>query len=308
MILATFTDLEQFAVDGLINGSLYGLIGLSFGLIVAVTGRFHFAWAIAFGIAGYFSAYFVNHYQWPILLAVIVWIAGSALFSILLELFIYRPVAARSGANALLAVFVASFGVTLAGANLIRLIVQARVESEPLYWVTVSTKHIGTVTFTSLDIISVITVWACAVILWALLRYTPLGRQIRAVQVNPTMAQAVGIRPEWTYVIVFAIGSILAGVVAVLYAMKNAATPDMGLDPVFYAFVVAFLAGLGRSPLWIMVVGTALGVLEGISADIVSTEWQPVVVFGILLVLLVLRAAAAWRPTTFRRLPAVITR
>ena len=122
------------------------------------------------------------------------------------------------------------------------------------------------------------------------------------------MAQAVGIRPEWTYVIVFVLGSVLAGVVAVLYAMKNAATPDMGLDPVFYAFVVAFLAGLGRSPLWIMVVGTALGVLEGISADVVSTAWQPVVVFGILLVLLVLRAAAAWRPTTFRWLPSVITK
>lgn len=305
---SALTEFIQFAVDGFFNGALYGLIGLSFGLIVAVTGRFHFAWAIAFGITGYFSAYLINNYQLAIVPSVLIGLAGGVVFSILVELLVYRPVAARSGANAMLAVFVASFGITLAGTSLIRLIVQARVESEPLNWVAIDTQQIGDIFFTTLDVISVVTVWICAFLTWALLRYTKLGRQIRAVEVNPLMAQAVGIRPERTFVIVFALSSLLGGVVAILTAMRNAATPDMGLDPVFYAFVVAFLAGLGRSPLWIMVVGTALGVLEGVSVEFVSTQWQTVVVFGILLILLLLRAAAAWRPTTFRRLPGVITR
>jgi branched-subunit amino acid ABC-type transport system permease component len=53
-----------------------------------------------------------------------------------------------------------------------------------------------------------------------------------------------------------------------------------------------------------MVVGTALGVVEAVSAEFVSVEWQQVVVFGLLLVLLIVRAGQAWRPGLFR-LPAL---
>lgn len=84
--------------------------------------------------------------------------------------------------------------------------------------------------------------------------------------------------------------------------MDNAASADMGSGPVFYAFVVAFLAGLGRSPLWIMLVGTAVGVAEGLSAKLFATQWQCVVVFAILLLVLIAKAAHAWRPTLFRLL------
>jgi branched-chain amino acid transport system permease protein len=114
------------------------------------------------------------------------------------------------------------------------------------------------------------------------------------------MAEAVGINTGRTYVIVFAIGTILAGLAAQLVAMKFAATPEMGQTPLFYAFVVAFLAGLGKSPLWIMLVGTFLGVIESVSAEVVSVSWAPAVVFGILLVALIFKAANAWRPTLFR--------
>jgi branched-subunit amino acid ABC-type transport system permease component len=143
-------------------------------------------------------------------------------------------------------------------------------------------------------------VWALGIATWALLRFTPLGRRIRAVQVNEEMSEAVGINPGRTYIVVFAIASLLGGWAAVLTAMKYAGTPSMGLTPVFYAFVVAFAAGLGRSPLRIMVVGTLLGVVEGASAQVLNVNWQQVVVFAILLGYLVVKAAHAWRPRMFR--------
>ena len=73
----------------------------------------------------------------------------------------------------------------------------------------------------------------------------------------------------------------------------------MGEQPLFYAFVVAFLAGLGKPPLWIMLVGTFLGVVESVSAEVVSVSWGQAVVFGILLVALIVKAARAWRPRLF---------
>jgi len=307
MPIASLTETLQFASDGFINGAFYGLIGLSFGLIVAVTGRFHFAWAVAFAISGYFAAYLINHNQFAILPAVLIGVAGGVLFSVLLELLVYRPVARRAGPNALLGVFVASFGITIAGQALIQLIVQSRIASEPLNWIPIDSQDVGGVTFTTLDIWAVGVFWACAVLTWALLRFTPLGREIEAVRVNPMMARVVGIRTGRTYVVVFVIGSLLGGIAAIFFAMDNAATADMGTEPVFYAFVVAFLAGLGSSPLWIMLVGTLLGVVEGLSAELFSPQWQTVVVFGILLALLVIKAAHAWRPTLFR-IPAALAR
>jgi branched-chain amino acid transport system permease protein len=288
MPIATSETL-QFAVDGFINGAFYGLIGLSFGLIVAVTQRFHFAWAVAFAITGYFTAYLINHNGYAPVPAAAIGPAGGALFSVLLEL------------------FVASFGATIAGQALIQLIVNSRIASEPLNWIPIDPHEIGGVAFTTVDVWAVAVFWACAVLTWALLRFSPLGREIQAVRVNPQMARAVGIRTERTYIVVFVLGSLLGGIAALFYAMDNAASADMGTNPVFYAFVVAFLAGLGTSPLWIMSVGTGLGVVEGLSAQIFSPQWQTVVVFGILLGLLVIKAAHAWRPTLVR-LPAVLAR
>lgn len=302
MILVSVTTFLNFVVDGLIRGSGYGLIGLSFGLIIAVTTRFHFAWAVSYAIVGFFAAYISNHSGIPVVLAIVISMIGASLFSVATEVLVYRRVALRAGANGLLAVFVASFGITIAGQSLIHLVVFGGSGSgnERLNWIPQNTIRVGDVTFTSLDLISVAVVWGCAAAVWAMLQHTALGRRIRAVQVNPTMAEAVGIHTERTFILVFVLSSVLAGVAALFETMRAAATPEMGLTPVFYAFVVAFAAGIGRSPLWIMAVGTALGVVEGTSAAFVSVAWQSVTVFGILLVLLTVRAANAWRPTLFR--------
>jgi branched-subunit amino acid ABC-type transport system permease component len=306
VILGSLTTFVDFALDGVVNGSAYGLMGVSFGLIVAVTTRFHFAWAIGFMLAGFFTAYLVNHTGVPVVLAVIIAMAGAALFSVACEVLVYRPVAARTGENALLAVFVASFGITIAAEAIVRLAVfgGTGAGNESLNWIAETPIRIGPVGVTTLDVVAVVVVWSCAGAWWAALRFTRSGRSVRAVEVNTQMAQTVGIRTERIYVLVFVIASLLASVVAVFETMRSAANPSMGLTPVFYAFVIAFAAGLGRSPLWVMVVGTALGVVEAVSAEFVSVEWQQVVVFGLLLVLLIVRAGQAWRPGLFR-LPAL---
>jgi branched-chain amino acid transport system permease protein len=302
VVVASISGFIQYLVDGFINGSAYGLIGLSFGLIVAVTGRFHFAWAASYAIAGFFAAWLASQKGLAPVPAVVIAIAGAVLFSCLLELLLYRPIGKRLGPQALLAIFVASFGVTIATGNLISLVVGTANGADTLTWISTRSLHVGKITFTVLDVVWVASVWALGIATRALLRYTALGRRIRAVQVNEKMSESVGINPGRTYIVVFAIASLLGGWAAVLTSMKYAATPTMGLTPVFYAFVVAFAAGLGRSPLRIMVVGTLLGVVEGASAQVLNVNWQQVVVFAILLGYLVVKAAYAWRPRMFHAL------
>src|SRR3954449_2808267 len=102
LVIASVSGFAQYVVDGFINGSAYGLVGLSFGLVVAVTGRFHFAWAVAYALTGFFAAYIANHTGVPAVPAVIIALLGAALFNCFCEVAIYRPVERRAGAQALL--------------------------------------------------------------------------------------------------------------------------------------------------------------------------------------------------------------
>ena len=299
--LASITGFIQYCVDGFINGSSYGLIGISFGLIVVVTGRFHFAWATSYAIAGFFAAYIADTTSIPVVPAILIGIAGAVVFNIGCEVAVYRPVERRAGDNSLLAIFVASFGLTIAVPNLITWIVGSTPASgENLNWISSATHSIGGVTFTTLEVVWVIAMWTFAVGHWLLLKYSSLGRRIRAVQVNPGMAEAVGINSGSIFLAVFAISAILGGVAAVFFAMQYTATANMGLTPVFYAFVVAFAAGLGSSPIRIMVVGALIGIIEGASAQWLNVQWQQVVVFAVLLIYLIGKAARAWRPSLFQ--------
>jgi branched-chain amino acid transport system permease protein len=301
LALASVLGFVQYVIDGLINGSGYGLIGLSFGLIVAVTGRFHFAWATSYALVGFFTAYIVATTGIPVVVSVIIGMAAGAVFNVLAEVLVYRPVEKKAGSQALLAIFVASFGLTIAVPNLITWIVgSGPAGGEDLTWISTAPHTIGGVTFTTLDIVNVAVSWICVIATWAMLKYTSLGRRIRAVQVNPGMSEAVGINSGNISIAVFVISALLGGVAAIITTLRFTGTADMGETPVFYAFVVAFAAGLGRSPIRIMIVGTLIGIVEGASAQVLNVQWQQVVVFAILLIYLIVKAARVWRPSLFQ--------
>jgi branched-chain amino acid transport system permease protein len=299
--LASTSGFVQYVIDGLINGSGYGLIGLSFGLIVAVTGRFHFAWATSYALVGFFSAYIADTSGIPIVPSIIIGMLMGVVFNILAEVLVYRPVAKKAGTQTLLAIFVASFGLTIAVPNLVAWIVGGGpAGGENLNWISTAPHTIGGVTFTTLDVVYVVVTWACGIATWGLLKYSSLGRRIRAVQVNPGMSEAVGINSGNISIVVFVLSALLGGVAAIFATMRYTGTADMGETPVFYAFVVAFAAGLGRSPIRIMIVGTAIGIVEGASAQWLNVQWQQVVVFAILLIYLIFKAARVWRPSLFQ--------
>jgi len=280
-------DAAQLALDGLVNGSLYGLLGASLGLILGVTGRFHFAHAFVFTIAAYVPAVIADSFDLPYPLEMAAGLAGAAAAGMLVEGLVYRPLARSSGAFALLTVFVASLGIGIAGENLIRLVEGSA--SKPVTGPLITGLSFAGFTMTSLDAASVVVFWLLLAGLAAGLRHTQTGRIIRAVRVNPDMALAVGIRPGRVHLLVFAIGSTLAGVAAIFVALKYAAVPDMGNRPLVYAFVVAFLAGTRSSPLTVGLAGLFLGLVESLSGIWLSAQWSSLVVFAVLFLYLALR-------------------
>jgi branched-subunit amino acid ABC-type transport system permease component len=279
----------QLLLNGLVSGAVYGLLGVSFALIFSVTGRFHFAYSLTYMLAAVTAVTVVDGGQ-PLIVGALVGVVVAAVLGVLIELMVYRPIGQRGGWAGPLSVAIASLGVTIAGQNLVQLAWGSET-ARSLNGFNVSVIKLGSdVTLTSLDLL---TFGVCAALIVALavtMRWAPLGRSIEAVRAEPEMARVVGLSPGRIGLIVFAIGSALAGVLGILAAIKTAATPEMGFDPLFYAFVVTFVAGAARPPLVVAGVGVAVGVVESMSALAIPTVWATTVVFGILFAYLVLLA------------------
>lgn len=167
----------------------------------------------------------------------------------------------------------------------------------PTYNIDLTESQVFTVGSITVSAIKAVTVGFCAVALvglWFTLARTSVGRKMRAVEANPVLAATYGIRVKWIFVLVFALGSAIPGVLGILQASTYAASPTMGEATIIYAFVVAFL-GRNRGPLVMGLIGIGLGVAEALIG-----QWFGLI-FRNLVVFLVLFAFIALRPYLGRR-------
>jgi branched-chain amino acid transport system permease protein len=283
------------------------MLGAGFGLIIGVSGRFHFAYATSFVLGVYVTESMLDAgaARYP---AIAIGIAAAAASGVAFEWGLYRPLVQKHPEGALLGVFVTSLGVVILGENVIRLVWGSDPQSlTPGF--SVSNVSLGHgVSITTMDEFTLGVSTAVVLSLWLYLRAARFGRAIRAVQENPVMATVVGVSPGFVYLVVFAVGSLIAGIGGVIFTMRGALLPDSGLQPTFTAFVVVFLAGLRSSPLRFGITGVAIGVIESLSSVYISAQWASVVVFGVLFVAIALTPylSARTRIPTFRRQQAGI--
>lgn len=119
---------------------------------------------------------------------------------------------------------------------------------------------------------------------------TKYGRAIRALADNPKLSVVRGVNVERLYMLIFAIGSLLAGFAVSLIAYDLGVRPEMGFPVMFVSLVAVIVGGVGYLP------GAAagaflLGLLQNLSLWQLSGRWQDVVVFGALLIFLLFRPA-----------------
>ena len=289
-------QVAQLTVAGIINGSFYALVGAGFGLILGITGRFHYAFALVFTFAAYVASVLEAPAGLPMPLAIVGGLLAAMALGVAIERFVYRPLARASGALSLLTIFISSLGLTIAGINLITLAWTAFSRSIEL--VPLRPLNFGAISFTSIEAILVVVSWLLILALSGLLSFSDLGRSIRAARGNPHLARILGLDPDAIYVSVFALGSLLCGAAGILDGARFAVQPNMGIRPVMFAFVVAFLGGTRSGPIVVGLAGLFIGLVESLSGLFVSPQWSSLVVFSVLFIYLVLR------PIDFRALRA----
>ncbi len=120
-------------------------------------------------------------------------------------------------------------------------------------------------------------------------KFTKLGKAMRATAQNPTAARLMGIDVDRVITATFCIGGALAGAASVVYGLHiNTVSFQMGYQNGLYAFTAAVLGGIGNLP-GAMLGGVVIGLVRSLGSQYVGEKWTSALVFGILIVLLVFR-------------------
>ncbi|MEK6609224.1 MAG: branched-chain amino acid ABC transporter permease [Myxococcota bacterium] len=139
------------------------------------------------------------------------------------------------------------------------------------------------------DVVAFASSFAVMAALYLFVRHSRLGKAMRATAQNPTAARLMGIDVDRVVGATFAIGGALAGFAAVVYGLYfNTIHYQIGYQNGLYAFTAAVLGGIGNI-LGAVLGGLVIGVVRAFSDQYVGAQWQPAVLFGVLILILVFR-------------------
>ncbi|MEU5785507.1 branched-chain amino acid ABC transporter permease [Micromonospora lupini] len=304
--------LGQHTVDGLSKGAIYALIALGYTLVYGVLRLINFAHSEVFMVGTFAVLILWNQLgvknNPPIgqailflVLGLIVAAVASGGTALALERVAYRPLRRKNAppliflitAIGLSLVFVELFGQVLP-----KLLggVLPDVFGRPRQIVGMPTiieqKTLFTIGNTGITNIQLI-VFVAAVAMMALLDWfinrTRYGRGVRAVAQNPETAALMGVNQERVIMLIFVLGGIMAGAAALLWSMRFGFTQNsIGFVLGLKAFTAAVLGGIGNLR-GALLGGLFLGIVEVYGATLFASNWEDVIAFVVLIVVLMFR-------------------
>ncbi|MCC6470078.1 MAG: branched-chain amino acid ABC transporter permease [Alphaproteobacteria bacterium] len=123
---------------------------------------------------------------------------------------------------------------------------------------------------------------------WAALRFTYLGKAMRASAEDPAMAAAFGVRERSLALLVAGTSAATAGIAGTFVALTATLAPAQIYAWIGVIFAVVIMGGLGN-PLGILAAGLLIGVSEALTMALTSPSWAPLVSFTLLIAVLILR-------------------
>ena len=299
VLLASFDSsvLINICINGLVYGFLYALIALGYTMVYGIVELINFAhgdlfmlgcmlaWSMV-GVMAVGAAPGSTMAILTILAMLIVVPACCAGLNWSVDLVIYRPL--RTAPK--LAPLVSAIGVSFVFMNVGQvwggsqdINVPALIPESNLLGKDSSVYISGT------DLLVIAVTIPVMIGLTLFVKFTSLGRAMRATAQNPIAAQLMGIKVNKVIAVTFLIGGALAGVASVIYAMKvHTVNFLMGFQNGLYAFTAVVLGGIGNIPgavLGAVIVGMVYSLASGYADNL----WATAMVFLIMIVILVFR-------------------
>ncbi|MBQ3266451.1 MAG: branched-chain amino acid ABC transporter permease [Atopobiaceae bacterium] len=275
-------------INGISLGSVYAIIALGYTMVYGIAKMLNFAHGDVIMIGGYLCFCAVQYLGLPPLVGTLLAVVGCTALGIVVERLAYKPL--RQAPS--LAVLITAIGVSYFLQNSALLIWGADPKAFPSVVSLPSvTLFNGQLTINSITIVTVLTAALVMVGLTLFTTRTKMGKAMRACSEDKGAAQLMGINVDGTISMVFAIGSGLAAIAGVLLCSAYPTLmPTTGSMPGIKAFTAAVFGGIGSIP-GAALGGILLGIIEIMSKTYISTQLADAIVFGVLIVVLLIKPA-----------------
>lgn len=278
------THFIQTLISGLSLGSIYALIALGYTMVYGIAKMLNFAHGDIIMIGAYAGIVTVNQLGLPPIVAVIVSVVICAGLGMLIEFLAYKPLRQAPP----LSVLITAIGVSYLLQNLALIIFGSQQKAYPSL-IELSNFTVGGVTVDGISVLTLLMTALIMVVLSFFINKTKLGKAMRAVSEDKNAASLMGISVNRTITLTFAIGSVLAAFASIFYGMSYVyIKPTTGAMPGIKAFTAAVFGGIGSIP-GAMLGGILLGMIEQFSKTYISTLWADAIVFGVLVLVLVVK-------------------
>ena len=275
----------QRVINALQLGSIYALISLGYSMVYGIISLINFAHGEVIMLGGYISIVSMSAGFGPILSSIFT-IFGCILISLLTEKIAYKPLrnAPRNS------IFITAIGVSLFFLIMSQIIFSANGKPFPNsnFFPNISFNIFNSdISFVSL--VTIIVSISLMIALDLIIKYSKLGRAMRAVSEDMQTSRLMGINIDNVISFTFAIGATLAGIGSILYFNKYPmVNPFSGYMPGMKAFIAAVLGKIG-SIKGAVFGGFLIGFIEIFTISIGLATWLDAIVFGILILVLIFK-------------------
>ncbi len=281
------TKLIQTLMYGLNLGSIYALTALGYTMVYGIIRMINFAHGDFIMVGGFTLFYTIpvmKNLGMPLWLAVLAAIIVCVGVGVLTEQIAYKPVRGQGSTTAL----ITALGMSLVLENGALVIFGSAPRNVPPMF-SLPTIEIMGASIPGQTLLTLVIGLIVMAILSLFIKYTKLGKAMRAVPEDKVASTLVGINVNKIITITFAIGSGLAAVASMMYttsyvSIKN----ELGITLGLKAFVAAVLGGIGSIP-GAMIGGLLLGIVEILVKVYMLPGTYEAVTYLILIVVLLVR-------------------
>lgn len=277
----------QSIINGLNVGAIYALVALGYTMVYGILKMINFAHSDFIMVGSYTLFYTVPlmiHYGMPAWLAVIIAILVCTTIGVLVEQIAYKPVRGAGSMSSLItalamSLFLENLAMVLFGANPKSVKAIFTLPMIPIAGAKIQGKYLITL---ALGIIIMVA-------LQMFVKFTKIGKAMRAVPQDKQASTLVGINVNKIITFTFAIGSALAAVAALMYCSTYPrCTTDMGVMLGLKCFIAAVLGGIGIIP-GAMIGGLLVGLIEIFVKVYIAPGWYEAITYSILIVVLLVK-------------------
>jgi branched-subunit amino acid ABC-type transport system permease component len=269
---------------GLITAAVLAIAAVGFTLQFAVTDVLNLAFA-AVMTAGAFTAYWINQLGVSVWVGLVVAMVACSALSVALNMLVYAPFQRRGSAP--ITIVIVSLGMAL----IIEYSIEAIVGGINVSYSMSQgrTFHAAGLILTTVQLVIIGISLVVMLAAYLTLRYTKLGKSMRATAANRQLARNCGIRTSRVITTTWALTGALAGLAGTIYAIDIGSFGASSTD-LFVVLILAavFLGGPGHA-YGAMLGALLIGLSTDVSAAYIVPSYKYVIAFGVLLIMLAVR-------------------